>query len=74
LDLPLKIERVKHAEVWDCPFGDSTFLWDIKTLTIQEIIGFMVQTEDLKHRFLSPNRDFYIGSDSSASRGEIKYV
>jgi N-acetylglucosaminyl-diphospho-decaprenol L-rhamnosyltransferase len=74
LDLPLKMERVKHSEVWDCPFGDSTFLWDIKTLTIQEILSFMTQTKELKHRFLSPKRDFYIGSDSSNSRGEIKYM
>lgn len=73
-DLPIKMERVKYSEVWDCPFRDTTFLWDIKTLTIQEIIGFMSQTKELKHRFLSPKRDFYIGSDTSNSRGEIKYI
>ena len=74
LELPIKMKRVKHAEVWDCPFEDATILWDLKTLKIQEVIRFMIQTEDLKHRFLSPKRDFYIGSDSSNSRGEIKYM
>ncbi|MEN8817017.1 MAG: glycosyltransferase family 2 protein [Nonlabens sp.] len=74
LDLPIKMERVKHSEVWDCTFEDATFLWDTKTLTIKEIIDFMTQTKELKHRFLSPKRDFYIGSDSSNSRGEIKYM
>ncbi|OUS14512.1 glycosyl transferase family 2 [Nonlabens dokdonensis] len=74
LELPIKMKRVKHAEVWDCPLEDATILWDLKTLKIQEVIRFMIQTENLKHRFLSPKRDFYIGSDSSNGRGEIKYM
>jgi N-acetylglucosaminyl-diphospho-decaprenol L-rhamnosyltransferase len=52
----------------------STIIWDVKTLSFDDIANFMSKNLKLKYRFLSPKRDFYIGSDDSASRGEIKYV
>jgi GT2 family glycosyltransferase len=52
----------------------STVIWDVKTLSFEDIVDSMSKNLQSTYRFLSPKRDFYVGSDDSATRGEIKYV
>jgi GT2 family glycosyltransferase len=54
--------------------SNSIIIWDVKTISFEDIVDFMSKHIKVNYRFLSPKRDFYIGSDDSATRGEIKYV
>lgn len=68
---------IKFSDVYDSPWLESVpFLWDLKSLVISEVIEFMIHTQNerIKHRFLSSNRDFYIGSDHSNSRGIVRNI
>jgi len=68
---------IKFSDVYDSPWQETIpFLWDLKSLIISEVIEFMIHTQNerIKHRFLSSNRDFYIGSDRSNSRGIVRNI
>lgn len=49
-------------------------LFDCATLDYADVIGFMKETteHDYRYRFLSPDRSFILGSDSSSTRGFIE--
>lgn len=52
----------------------TQIVWDTPSLSYEEIIAFMAQntSKDLTYRFVSTQRDFMLGSDSSSSRGDVQ--
>lgn len=49
-------------------------IWDVKTLAFADIINFMQLNNQFTYRFLSAEREFYLGSDTSDTRGVITNV
>ena len=60
----LKSMEVTGFQIW----------WDLKSLEITAIMEYMSENTKLSYRFISQKRDFYIGSDSNTSRGEVKHM
>ena len=53
---------------------NKSVLWDVKSLSFEEIIDYMSKNTNLTYRFLESRKTFYIGSDSSKSRGIMKIM
>lgn len=51
----------------------TQIIWDVTSLEYTFIIAFMATAveRDFSYRFISPQRDFMIGSDSSTARGTV---
>jgi N-acetylglucosaminyl-diphospho-decaprenol L-rhamnosyltransferase len=60
----LKSTEVIGVQIW----------WDLRSLELTAIMKYMSENPKHSYRFIAQKRDFYIGSDSNSSRGEVKHM
>ncbi len=77
-DPALQIKNVKSTVFIEmlesCNRLNESVLWDVGSLKFEKIIYYMSNNTERTYRFLNQNKTFYIGSDSSKSRGIMKIV
>ncbi|WP_405377142.1 glycosyltransferase family 2 protein [Nonlabens sp. Asnod3-A02] len=77
-DPTLKIKNVDSRTsielLKSCNRLNKSVLWDLNSLKFEEMINYMSKNTEGTYRFLNQNKTFYIGSDSSKSRGIMKIV
>ncbi len=64
--------NVASLETQELP-AKTQIIWDVRSLKCVTIINFMASNtgKQLSYRFLSPQRDFLLGSDNSTDRGVV---
>ncbi|MGJ8685275.1 MAG: glycosyltransferase family 2 protein [Nonlabens sp.] len=70
-------KTLDYEEILNCSRDlDMVIIWDTRTISYGQMIEFMAShtVSNITYRFLSPQRDFMLGSDSSSSRGSVTYL